>query len=147
MIQGDTCFYLRFLYVHSIFLADKGIFMDSKQKVVKRSQNNCRFSSRELAISSKVLKTLRLVCFSQPRPSIPQGALLLDIARGLIVTLTSAALTVNTTQNNFLEYSLPTAHRPTDPIVIFKRLANRKIFIHFIEQKHSWEIYFGLLSI
>ena len=33
--EKDTCFYLRFVYVNSAFLANEGIFMDSKQKVVK----------------------------------------------------------------------------------------------------------------
>ena len=33
MIERKTCFYLRLAYVHSKFLADEEIFMDSKQKV------------------------------------------------------------------------------------------------------------------
>ena len=38
--KKDKCFYQRFVYVHLTFLANKGIFMDSKQKVVKTYQNN-----------------------------------------------------------------------------------------------------------
>ena len=33
--EKDTCFYLKFVYVHSSILANKGTFMDSKQKAVK----------------------------------------------------------------------------------------------------------------
>ena len=71
MIERKTSFYLRFVYVHSTFLVNKGIFTDSKQKVVKSQQNNCDLSSRELAVSSKALKTVKLVWFSQPRPYNP----------------------------------------------------------------------------
>ena len=42
--------------------------MDSKQKVVKSQLNNCDLNSRELAVSSKALKTVKLVWFSQLRP-------------------------------------------------------------------------------
>ena len=33
--EKDTYFYLRFVYVYLAILDNKGIFMDSKQKVVK----------------------------------------------------------------------------------------------------------------
>ena len=33
--EKEIFFYLRFVYVHSAFLDNKGIFMDSKQKGVK----------------------------------------------------------------------------------------------------------------
>ena len=35
--EKERCFYLRFVYVHATFLANKGIFIDSKQK--KGGQN------------------------------------------------------------------------------------------------------------
>ena len=33
--EKETFFYLRFIYVHSTYLANKGIFIDSKQTVIK----------------------------------------------------------------------------------------------------------------
>ena len=33
--EKNRCFYFRFVYVHSRFLANEGIFIDSKQKVAK----------------------------------------------------------------------------------------------------------------
>ena len=33
--EKDRCFYFRLVYVHSRFLANKGIFIDKKQKVAK----------------------------------------------------------------------------------------------------------------
>ena len=69
--EKDIRFYLRFIYVHSTFLANKRIFMDSKQKVVKSHWNNGGLNSLELAVSYKALKTLKLVRFLQPLPWNP----------------------------------------------------------------------------
>lgn len=43
--EEDTCFHLRFVYVHSVFSANKGMFISSKQKVIKSHLNNCGFIS------------------------------------------------------------------------------------------------------
>ena len=39
-----------FIYVHSTLSGNKGIFMDSKHKVVKSCYINCSYNSPELAI-------------------------------------------------------------------------------------------------
>ena len=49
--EGDKCFYLRFVCVFITHSANKGISMESMQKVVKSRLNNCGFKTKESAIS------------------------------------------------------------------------------------------------
>ena len=53
--ENDTCFYLGFVYVHSTFLANKGIFMCSKDKVTAAlTANTAQNNFLEWFLSPKV---------------------------------------------------------------------------------------------
>ena len=104
MTERKTRFYLRFIYVRSTFLPNKGILIDNKRwskanRIIVTEQSGISYIKQDL-------KNGQIGMVFTVWSIYPMWALLLDITRGLTVPLTMAALRVNTAQNNFLEQSL-----------------------------------------